>query len=219
MSAWLTDWGNELPTLARGLLTSVELTAVGLSAGLLLGLLLALGSSAPTKPTRWLTLTVVELGRGTPMLVVLELVYFGLPQVNLDLSGFAAAVVAIALITGAYTSEIFRAGLDAVPFAQREASQAVGLRPLDQLRYVILPQGIRIATPPLLSFGIQIFQATSLAFVIAVPEIISKAYSIGANTFLYLQVFTLTALLYAAVSVPAAFGVRQLEGRLGRHLA
>jgi polar amino acid transport system permease protein len=106
-----------------------------------------------------------------------------------------------------------------VPFGQREASQAVGLRSLDQLRYVILPQAIRIATPPLLSWGIQIFQATSLAFVIAVPEIISKAYAIGANTFLYLQVFTLTALLYAAVSVPAAFGVRRLEGRLGRHLA
>ena len=219
MAAWLSDWSRELPTLVRGLLTSLELTVAGLVFGLSLGLLLALGSSARSRSIRTLNVALVELGRGTPMLVVLELVYFGLPQVKLSLNAFTAAVVAIALITGAYTSEIFRAGLQAVPFGQREAAQAVGLRTIDQLRYIIVPQGVRIATPPLLSFAIQIFQATSLAFVIAVPELISKAYDIGANTFLYLQVFTLTALLYAAVSVPAAFGVRRIEGRLGRHLA
>jgi polar amino acid transport system permease protein len=219
MNGLLTNWGHMLPTLARGLLTSVELTGVGLAIGLPLGLLLALGCSSPARGIRWAGLAVVELGRGTPMLVVLELVYFGLPQVKLALSVFMSAVAAIALITGAYTSEIFRSGLDAVPHGQREAAQAVGLRTIDRLRYVIVPQGVRISMPPLLSFGIQMFQATSLAFVIAVPELISKAYDIGANTFLYLQVFALTALLYAAVSTPAAFGVRRLEERLGRHLA
>jgi polar amino acid transport system permease protein len=218
MGTWLTDWGHELPTLARGLETSVELTIIGLGIGLPLGLLLALGVSAPARAVRWATLVFVELGRGTPMLVVLELIYFGLPQLNLTLSAFTSAVAAIALIAGAYTSEIIRAGLEAVPSGQRDAARAVGLRPIDQLRHIVIPQGIRIATPPLLSFSILIFQATSLAFAIAVPELISKAYAVGADTFLYLQVFTLAALLYAAVSIPAAMGVRRLEGRMGRHL-
>jgi polar amino acid transport system permease protein len=208
-----------LPTLAEGLRTSIELTVVSLAIGLPLGLILALGVSADARLLRWPTLTFVELGRGTPMLVVLELIYFGLPQVKLSPAAFTSAVAAIALVTGAYTSEMLRAGLEAVPVGQRETAQAIGLKPRDQLRYVIVPQGIRIATPPLLSFSILIFQSTSLAFAIAVPELISKAYGLGANTFLYLQVFTLAALLYAAISIPAAIGVRKLEGRMGRHLA
>src|SRR5271155_1223358 len=202
MSNWLTDWGHMLPTLARGLLTSVELTVVSLAIGLPLGLLLALGVSAHGRTLRWPTLGFVELGRGTPMLVVLELIYFGLPQVKLSLPAFTSAVAAIAVITGAYTSEMIRAGLEAVPQGQRETAQAIGLNRIDQLRYVIIPQGIRIATPPLLSFSILIFQGTSLAFAIAVPELISKAYDVGADTFLYLQVFTLAALLYASISIP-----------------
>jgi polar amino acid transport system permease protein len=219
MGKWLTDWGHQLPTLAEGLKVSVELTIVSLAIGLPLGLLLALGVSSQSRSIRWPTLTIVELGRGTPMLVVLELIYFGLPQVKMTLPAFTSAVAAIALITGAYTSEMIRAGLQAVPLGQRETAQAVGLKPIDQLRYVIVPQGIRIATPPLLSFSILIFQGTSLAFAIAVPELISKAYDVGADSFLYLQVFTLAALLYAAISIPAAMGVRRLEGRMGRHLA
>jgi polar amino acid transport system permease protein len=218
MDKWLKDWGHMLPMLLPGLKTSLELTIVSLAIGLPLGLLLALGVSARGRLLRWPTLTFVELGRGVPMLVVLELIYFGLPQVKLSLPAFTSAVAAIALITGAYTSEMIRAGLEAVPFGQRETAQAIGLKMLDQLRYVIIPQGIRIAIPPLLSFSILIFQGTSLAFAIAVPELISKAYDVGADTFLYLQVFTLVALLYAAISVPAAMGVRRLEKRMGRHL-
>jgi polar amino acid transport system permease protein len=219
MGKWLTDWGHALPTLLQGLHTTIELTIVSLAIGLPLGLLLALGVSARARPVRWLTLIIVELGRGTPMLVVLELIYFGLPQAKLSIPAFTSAAVAIALVTAAYTSEMIRAGLEAVPVGQRETAQAIGMKAVDQLRYVIIPQGIRIAIPPLLSFSILIFQGTSLAFAIAVPELISKAYDVGANTFLYLQVFTLAALLYAAISIPAAMGVRRLERRMGRHLA
>jgi polar amino acid transport system permease protein len=134
------------------------------------------------------------------------------------LTQFTAAVVAFAWSTGAYSSEILRASLEAVPHGQREAAAAIGFSRLDASVLVILPQAIRIAIPPLMSVAIQIFQATSLAFVIALPEVMSRAYETGSVTFEYLNVFLLAAALYAAVSLPASLLVGIVERRLGRHL-
>ena len=99
------------------------------------------------------------------------------------LSSFTSATLALAWTTGAYTSEIIRAGLDAVPYGQKEAAAAIGLSGLDALRYVILPQGLRVSIPPLFGFSILMLQASSLCFAIALPELVSQAYVIGSNTF------------------------------------
>jgi polar amino acid transport system permease protein len=149
---------------------------------------------------------------------MLQLVYFGLPQVDVKLSSFVAAVATLAFVAAAYMSEIVRAGLDAVPAGQREAARAVGLRGRDELRFVVLPQAFRIALPPLLNFAIVVFQVTSLAFVIAVPELLSKAYELGSATFRQLDYLTLAGLVYAAIVLPAAMGVRALERRMARSL-
>ncbi|WP_282582078.1 amino acid ABC transporter permease [Rhodococcus sp. HM1] len=215
----LHDWAQQIGPLAQGLWVSARLAVVGLAVGLPLGLLLAIGVGSKGRSLRWACVGIVEIARGTPMLVVLQLVYFGLPQVNITFSSFVAAVVSIAVITAAYTSEIFRSGLAAVPHGQQDAARALGLRTADRLRYVIVPQGIRIAIPPLLNFAILIFQGTSLAFTIAVPELMAQAYGIGASTFLYMQVLSLAGLMYAAITLPSAAGVRLLEKRLGRHVA
>jgi polar amino acid transport system permease protein len=217
MSSVLNYWGDVLPSLLRGLRTSVELTGASLGVGLPLGLVLAVLGSSRGRAARLVSLVVVEIGRGIPALVVLELVYFGLPQVSLTLTSFTAATAGLGFVTAAYTSEILRAGLQAVPQGQHEAAQAIGLSRFDQLRYVIVPQGVRIALPPLLGFSILVFQGTSLAFAIALPELLSKSYAAGSESFRYMEAIGLAALLYAAVAMPAASLVHMLERRMGRH--
>jgi ABC-type amino acid transport system permease subunit len=135
------------------------------------------------------------------------------------LSSFASATIALACTTGAYTSEIIRAGLDAVPHGQKEAAAAIGLSGLDALRFVILPQGLRVSVPPLFSFSILMLQASSLCFAIALPELVSQAYVIGSNTFRYMSILVLAGLLYAVICIPANIVVSALERGLGRHAA
>ena len=109
--------------------------------GLPLGLLLALGVKSAASGLRWGSLAVVEVGRGAPALILLQFAYFGLPSAGITLSSFTAASLALAWTTGAYTSEIIRAGIEAVPHGQREAALAAGLNQTDMLRYVILTAG------------------------------------------------------------------------------
>jgi len=218
MTSFTSQWADYLPTLLDGLKLSVGITAASLIFGIPLGLMLALATASPSKVPRAVAIAFVEVGRGAPALVVLQLVYFGLPGVGLSMGSITAACVALALTTGAYTSEILRAGLQSVAAGQREASEALGMNKLDELRFVILPQGLRVALPALVGFAIIIFQTTSLTFTIAVPELLSRAYSIGSSTFDYLSVLVLAGLLYAAISIPATWLTVGIERRLSRHL-
>ena len=219
MNAGLSaDWADWLPQLLRGLWTSVRLTAVSLAVGIPLGLVLALLTSHRSRPVRWAAIGLVEIGRGTPALVMLQFVYYGLPSAGLTLPSFLAAAAALSLTAAAYTSEILRAGLQAVPAGESEAAGALGMSHRDTLRFVVVPQGVRIALPSLMGFAILIFQATSLTFTISVTELLSQAYSIGAATFRYLDVLLLAGLLYLAVTVPAGWLTDRTERRLSRHL-
>ncbi len=219
MSDVLGFWSAWFPDLLGGFVISLEVTAACLVLGIPLGLLLALAIQSKAAALRWAALVVVEIGRGTPALILLQFAYFGLPTAGLTLTSFTAASLALAWCTGAYTSEIIRAGLEAVPAGQQEAAQVIGLTRIDALRYVILPQGLRVAVPALLGFSIIMLQASSLCFTIALPEIVSQAYIVGSNTFRYLPVFLLAALMFAAVCIPATILVTLLERRLGRHAA
>jgi polar amino acid transport system permease protein len=216
--SFLNDWVEYYPALLSGLLVSVRLAALSLLIGMPCGLLLALGAGAKSRPLRITTIVLVEIGRGTPALVVLQLVYFGLPTVHLTLSSFIAGAIALALTTAAYTSEILRGGLQAVPAGEVEAAGALGMSPRDTLRFIVIPQGVRIAIPPLMGFAILMFQATSLAFTIALPELLSQAYSTGSTTFRYMNILALAGLLYAAITIPASWLSERAEKRLGRHL-
>ena len=219
MSDVLAFWSDWFPTLLGGFAISLEVTAVCLAIGIPLGLVLALGVRSKSAAVRWSALTIVEVGRGTPALILLQFAYFGLPSAGLTLSSFTAAGLALGWCTGAYTSEIIRAGLEAVPFGQKEAATACGLNEADALRYIILPQGLRVALPALLGFSILMLQATSLCFTIALPELVSQAYVEGSTTFRYMPVFLLAGLMFAAICIPATALVTALERRLGRHAA
>lgn len=211
-------WVEFYPDLLRGLLVSVRLAGVSLLFGLPLGLLLALCSYSQNLTLRTVVITLVEIGRGTPTLVMLQIVYFGLPSAGLNFTAFIAAALALTLTTGAYTSEIIRGGLQSVPEGHVEAAEACGMPSRDVLRFVVIPQGLRVAIPALLGFAILIFQATSLAYTIAVPELLGRAYSIGSQNFNYLSILLLAGLFYALIAIPASHLADRTERRMSRHL-
>jgi polar amino acid transport system permease protein len=218
LGATWADVVSWLPDLWAGFLISLKVTFFSLLLGIPAGLLLAIGQQARARPLRWGCLAFVELGRGAPALVLLQFIYFGLPSVGVSITSFVSAVLALAWATGAYTSEILRAGLDAVPQGQHEATAALGLTRTDALRFVIVPQGFRVAIPALLGFSILVFQGTSLCFTIALQEIISRAYDIGNTTFLYFPALAVAALFFAAVCIPASLLVSWFEQRTGKHV-
>lgn len=215
---FLDSWIDWLPTLLDGLWLSVRITAASLALGLPLGLAFALAATSPSKALRTLTIGAIELGRASPAIVVLQLFYFGLPSAGLTLSSMMAATAALGLTTAAFTSEILRGGINAVPAGTLEASAALAVSRRDTLRYVTLPQALRIALAPLLGFAIIIFQATALCTTIAVPELLSQAYSIGSSTFDYLSVLILAGLMYALITIPSSWLVAVAESRMSRHL-
>lgn len=214
----MNDWADWLPRLWDGLVVSLQVTGLSLVIGFVIGLGFALLSSARSRFVRWPAVVLVEVGRGMPALVMLQLVYFGLPGVGITLNAFPATVVALTLTTAAYTSEIIRAGLRAVPAGELEAANALGLSRADALRFVVIPQGLRIALPTLMGFAILIFQVSALAFSLGLPELLSQAYSIGAATFRYFDILVLAGLLYLAITIPASWLVDRLERRLSKHL-
>lgn len=214
----LTQWLSWMPNLAPGLVISLQLTGLALLIGFPFGLLLAVMAEAKFLPFQWISFTFVEIGRGLPALVLLYLLYFSLPDAGITLTSLTTAIIALSWNTGAYASEYFRAGLAAVPLGQKEAAITSGLSGWTGFRIVILPQALRISTTPLAGLAVLVFQGSALAFVIAVPELMSKAFEIGSITFEYLSVYTLTAVVYGSLTLIFLGLVRLLELRLGRHL-
>lgn len=214
----LQEWHAWLPVLLPGWWLSIRLAAVSFATGTLIGLGLAILASSPRKAVRVTVIVVVEIGRGTPALVLLQVVYFGLPAAGMTLGSFTSAYVALSLCAAAYTSEILRAGLQAVPEGEVEAAWALGMSRRDCLRYVIVPQGFRIAIPPLTGFAVLIFQATALAFTVSLPELLSRAYSLGTQTFLYFDALLLAGLLYLAITIPGSWLTSLAERRMSKHV-
>ncbi|GAA5194552.1 amino acid ABC transporter permease [Arthrobacter gyeryongensis] len=214
----LTQWLGWLPNLAPGLLVSLQLTGLALLFGFPLGLLFAVMAAAKLAPLQWISFLFVEIGRGLPALVLLYLLYFSLPDAGITLTSLTTAIIALSWNTGAYASEYFRAGIASVPRGQKEAAITSGLRGWTGFRIIILPQALRISTPPLAGLAVLVFQGSALAFVIAVPELMSKGFEIASITFQYLSVYLLTAVIYGSITLVFLGLVQLLERRLGRHL-
>lgn len=219
MMQLLADWASYLPSLLDGLRISVVLAVISIVVGYALGIVLAFGVSVRAVVVRAVCLVIVEIGRGAPALVILYLVYFGLPKVGITFDSFTAACIGLSWNAAAYSSEIIRAGVQSVPRGQLEAADALGLTRGWTLARVVAPQGLRSAIPGLMGLAIQMFQGTSLAYGIAVPELMKQAYQLGSQNFQYLQVFVLAGLVYAVVSVPATWVTVFFEKRLGAHRA
>ena len=203
MTGLLQQWADFLPQYWPGLLVTIELTIIALAVGLPAGAFLAILSSSPSRLVRWPVIALVEIGRGIPALVVLYLVYRGLPQFGLTLSSFISASAGLAFSTAAYSAEIIRSGINSIPEGQREAARALALSNANEFRLVVLPQALRKVIPPLIGQSVLLFQGTSLAYAISTPELLSKAYNIASISYQFTAALTLAGVIYAVISLAA----------------
>jgi polar amino acid transport system permease protein len=164
-----------LPLLPGGLSTTILLGITSIVLGLAGGLGLALMRLYGGLVLRPLAIAYIDVFRAIPLLVLLIVVYYALPFVGLRLTPFTAAASALSLVASAYSAEIFRAGIEAVPKGQFEAARALGLKPLPLMAKVVLPQAVRIVIPPLTSNSINVLKDTALASVVAMPDLLKQA--------------------------------------------
>jgi len=209
------NWGvlvSSFPLLLSGLRVTLMLGAVSIVAGLTLGLLVALVRIYAVRSASITAKIYIDVFRSIPILVLLIVVYYALPFVGLRLSPFMSAALALTLVSGAYTAEIFRAGIEAIPRGQFEASQALGLRYRHMMTDVILPQAIRIVIPPLTNNCINVVKDTALASVVAMPDLLkqaTQAQALEANP----TPLIVAALIYVALLWPLVVLVGRLEKR------
>ncbi len=163
------------PLLLEGLGVTVMLGLVSIVAGLVSGLFMALLRLYGPLPLRMVARVYIDVFRSIPLLVLLVLVYYALPFVGVRFSSFTAAALALSMVSCAYTAEIFRAGIEAIPKGQFEAADAIGLSFFSSMRDVILPQAFRIVVPPLTSNCINVLKDTALASVVAMPDLLKQA--------------------------------------------
>lgn len=200
------------PLLLQGLWITLQLGAASIVAGLVLGLALAMGRLYAPAPLRFLTRVYIDIFRSIPLLVLLIIVYYALPFVGLRLSPFVSAMAALTLVSGAYAAEIFRAGIEAVPKGQFEASAALGLSGRQTMADVILPQAVRIVIPPLTNNSINVVKDTALASVVAMPDLLkqaTQAQALAANP----TPLIVAAAIYVAFLWPLVALVSRMERR------
>jgi polar amino acid transport system permease protein len=166
---------SALPALMRGFFNTLLLGLLSIGIGIPAGLLISLLRLYAPKPLRWLAIGYIDIFRAMPVLVVLILIYYALPFVGIRLSSWVSATMAFAFIMSAYSAEVFRSGIESIPKGQFEAANALGLPFLLTLRKVILPQAVRLVIPPTTSNCVSMFKDTSLASVVALPELLKEA--------------------------------------------
>ena len=200
------------PMLLQGLWITLQLGAASIVAGLALGLALAMTRLYAAAPLRLLTRVYIDVFRSIPLLVLLIIVYYALPFVGLRLSPFVSAMTALTLVSGAYTAEIFRAGIEAIPKGQFEASAALGLSGPQTMKEVILPQAVKIVIPPLTNNSINVVKDTALASVVAMPDLLkqaTQAQALAANP----TPLIVAAVIYVAFLWPLVAAVSRMERR------
>jgi polar amino acid transport system permease protein len=212
----LWDWGyafEVLPQLLRALLVTLEITVLGSVLALVLGLVIAVLRQAHIPVLDQVLWALVEFIRSTPLLVQVFFLYFALPRFGLTLSALTVGVLGLGLHYATYTSEVYRAGIEAVPRGQWEAATALSLSRTRTWTGVILPQAIPRVLPALGNYVISMFKEVPLLLAISVVEVVSKAQEIGSQTFRFTEPFTIAGLLFLALSYPASMLVRRLERR------
>jgi polar amino acid transport system permease protein len=204
--------------LVRNLLLAARwtllLSAIAFAGGGIGGLALLVLRVSRSTAAREAVKLYIELFQGTPLLMQLFLVFFGLPLLGIDVSPWLAATVSLSLYASAYLVEIWRGCVDAVPLGQWDASASLGMRYLAQLRLVILPQALRLAVPSTVGFLVQLVKSTALASIIGYNELTKTGQILTNATFQPFIIYALVALIYFAMCYPLTSAARRLERRL-----
>ena len=206
-----------LPTLLKGALVTVGISILSMMLAVGLGLILAIMKIYGNTWLRKISTAYIEIYRGTPLLIQLYILYYGLPSIGIALSAFVAAILGLGMNYAAYEAEIYRAGIQSIPKGQTEAALSLGMSSRLTLKRIILPQALRVAIPPMTNDFIALFKDSSLVSVIAVVEL-TKCYSILASASMdFFKLGVITALLYFGMSYPLSLYARKLEKKLRLH--
>lgn len=202
-----------VPLLIKGALVTILISCLSMAIAVLVGFALCLGKLYGGGPVRFLCNTYIEVIRGTPLLIQLYLLYYGLPNLGLQLNAFVAAVIGVGLNYAAYEAEIYRSGILSVPKGQNEAALSLGMTHAQSVRYIIMPQAVRTIFPPSTNDFIALFKDTSLVSIITVSEL-TRAYSQAATTtYRFLELGLMTAALYFMMSFPLSVLSARMEKR------
>jgi polar amino acid transport system permease protein len=212
----MNDIALFLPPLLLGAWTTIWITFVSMGLALTLGLIIALARLSTFAPSRWLAKAYVDFLRGTPLLLQLFYIYYVLPYVGIKMPAIVAGILGLSLNYAAYLSEVYRTSIQAVDKGQVEAARTVGLRPLQILALVVMPQAMRIAIPPLGNYFIALFKDTALVAIISVKELMFTADQLASTTYQYVAIYTLAFALYFSISYPASLLVMRLERRMSK---
>ncbi len=196
MNDWFALFIHYLPDFIQGAGVTLELTAVGLGLGFILGLALALLKLYGPKWLRYLAIGYIELFRGTPLLVQLFLIYYGLPSIGLTLSQSMSAYLALGLNSAAYQAEFFRGAIQAIGASQMTAGRAIGLSRWNTIRYIILPQALRLVIPAWSNEPISLLKTTAVAFLIAVQDLMAEGKRAATATYNPIGSYLAVAVVY-----------------------
>ena len=207
---------NHLMFLGQGALWTVGLSVIALIGGGIVGFVIALARISPLRSLRIASGVYVQLIQGTPLLVILFLGYFGLAAIGLKVSPLTAASASLTLYVAAYLGEIWRGCIQSVPKPQWEAAEGLALTRTQRMIKVILPQAIRIATPPTVGFMVQIIKNTSLASVVGFVELMRSGQIVNNSLFEPFAIYAIIAVTYFAMCYPLSLFSQRLERRMGR---
>lgn len=202
-----------VPLLLKGTVATVKASALSSLLGFVLGLFLGVGLVVPVRGLRLLCWCYVYFVRGTPLLVQLFIIYFGLPSFGVDLGAFASGVLGLGLNSAAYVAEIVRAGIEAIPKGQMEACRVLGLSYSQAMRFVVLPQALRNMLPAFANEFATVLKQSSLLSSLAITELTMAGQQVRSVTFASFETFAVVALIYLALTSAIGIALRTLERR------
>ena len=208
-----------MPMVKACILTTIPLTIIAFVLGIIVAFIVALMRLSSSKIIQGIAKFYVWIIRGTPLLVQLFIIFYGLPQFGIVLSPFVSAVVGLTISQGAYNSEVIRAAINAVPKGQWEAAHALNISKINTIRYIIVPQAALIAVPSVGNYFISLTKDTSLCAVLTVKEVFQIARAQVANNFQPLWMYVEAGLIYLLLCTVLTFVQNRLEKYLGKHNA
>lgn len=206
---------NSLPLLIVGAGITIQITAISVGLGLIIGMFVGIARICNVKVLRVLATVYIDFLRGTPLLVQIFLIYFALPMVvGQRVDPFIAAITACGINSGAYIAEIFRAGIQAIDEGQMEAGRSLGMSWVQTMRYIIVPQAFKNVIPPLGNEFIALLKDSSLVSVIGFEELTRRGQLIIARTYGSLEIWITVALIYLVMTLTISRLVSYMEKRL-----
>lgn len=215
----MLDWGiivHYFPFLLQGAVLTLQISILSLLLGIACGLIAALCKLSNNRLLRWPAAFYIWLIRSTPLLVQLFIIYFGMPQLGIDLGPFLSGIIGLGLNVGAYNAETIRGGIVSIPLGQTEAARSLAMSSSLAMRRIILPQALRIIIPPMGNNFIILIKDTSLVSTITLVELTLTAQRFIGSTYKPFEMYLMAAALYAVMTTTASVLLAQLEKRANR---